>query len=218
MIGLMMTVSKHSKHEEKDDVALPPDGDARGASLRVADMADEELIVKVSVGDRKAFNELASRHADFLYAMIYRMVYRPEDAEDIVQETFLRLWQKAGLWKPDGGASVKTWLYRIASNLCIDMKRKKANQEGELKVEPPSEAASAEREMQSKQTGEAVAAALAELPDRQRIALILCHYQGMSNAEAADVLKTTVKGVEGLLVRARQAVKQKLQKQYEILI
>lgn len=179
------------------------------AEKALPEVPDEDLMVQVAAGDRKAFQILAQRHMKLLYAVAYRMFPQRADAEDIVQEALLRIWSKAHLWRAGAGAAVSTWIYRLAYNLCIDHKRK-GFAAVPLDENSADGAAGPERILQKAQTGAIVGEALQRLPERQRAALVLCHYQGLSNAEAAAIMGTSVKGVEGLLVRARQALQKDL--------
>lgn len=167
--------------------------------------SDEVLVAHITAGDRRAFAVFAARHGDFLYATAVRMMRESFDAQDVVQETLLRVWQKAGLWRPDGGASVRTWMYRIAYNVCIDSLRRRKPQ-----VTLPETLAAGNRTDEAtldRERHAIVDRALKTLPERQRAVLVLCHYQGLSNAEAAAVVGTSVKGVESLLIRARRAMR-----------
>lgn len=181
--------------------------------------ADEtSLIEAVAAGDRAAFTTLAQRHMGMMYAVAFRMTGDRHTAEDVVQESLVRLWARAASWNKERGASVKTWLYRITCNMAVDMLRKNKGGVYELPDDSPDEkTVSAETAMQRRQAGAIVRRAVGELPARQRKALVLCHYEGLSNAEAAEILGTTVKGVEGLLVRARRAVQAKLEQHREVL-
>lgn len=181
------------------------------------DISDEELMAEIAKGDREAFRLLAARYTNLFYAVAFRMFPQRADAEDIVQEALLRVWGKAHLWKPGSGAAVSTWLYRLAYNLCIDFKRKAGPPAVELDEDYKDSANGADKNLQDNQTGKIVAAALQKLPERQRAALVLCHYQGLSNAEAAAVMGTSVKGIEGLLVRARKALHEELKIYKELL-
>lgn len=191
-----MPVSPYSKEDAQDDHALP----------------DEGLMARIAGGDRAAFTALAQRYMNILYAAAYRLCNDRSLAEEIVQETLVRLWTKADSWQEGRGASVRTWLYRIAYNQGIDMLRRRKFQASELDENIASQAARADDALQRQQTGRIVAQAVAGLPERQRMALILCHYQELSNAEAAQVMGLTVKGVESLLVRARQSLHKMLEK------
>jgi RNA polymerase sigma-70 factor (ECF subfamily) len=135
------------------------------------------------------------------------------DAEEVVQEAFMRVWVKAPNWRPQdqaGGAQFGTRFHRILVNLSIDRRRKPANEELEKAGEVADEAPSALDAVEGGETSKRVAAAVAELPERQRAALALCHFEGKTNIEAAAALGITVGAVESLLVRARRALKESL--------
>lgn len=174
--------------------------------------ADEYLMVRIAAGDRAAFTALARRYMNILYAAAYRLCNDRSLAEEIVQETLVRLWTKADSWQEGRGASVRTWLYRIAYNQGIDMFRRRKIPAAELDENIASQDTRADDSLQRRQTGCIVAQAVASLPERQRMALVLCHYQELSNAEAAQIMGLTVKGVESLLVRARQSLHKRLKK------
>lgn len=180
------------------------------AERALPDIKDEVLMAQIAGGDKQAFQMLAQRHMNLLYSVAFRMYPQRADAEEIVQEALLRLWSKAHLWRAGTGAAVSTWIYRLAYNLCIDHKRRSALQTVALDETQEDSGHGPDVTLQQNQTGEIVKRALQALPERQRAALVLCHYQGLSNAEAADVMGTSVKGVEALLVRARQALKKEL--------
>lgn len=182
------------------------------AERAVPDIADEKLMAAIAQGDSDSFQLLAKRYMNLLYSVAFRMFPQRDDAEDIVQEALLRIWSKAHLWREDAGASVSTWLYRLTYNLCIDHKRRARFQTAPLDENEADEGKSADKRLQDKEAGAIVSAALQRLPERQRAALVLCHYQGLSNAEAADVMGTSVKAIEGLLVRARQGLHMDLKK------
>ena len=156
--------------------------------------------------DREAFAVLVDRHLDGIHAFNYRLTRNAEDARDLAQETFLRVWTKAGTWKP-GRVKFGTWLHRIAHNLCIDQHRRKRDVD-DVDVEtidgggPALDQAPANDRLQS-----ALDRALADLPERQRTALLLCHRQNMSNRQAAAVLEISVDALESLLSRARRTLK-----------
>lgn len=173
---------------------------------------DEELIALVSKKDKRAFDEFISRHLNMLYSIAYRMQMNRADAEDVVQETMMRVWQNAHMWDRDGGASVRTWIYTITHNICIDSKRKTTRRPHlELLEEPEDKGLSADKLVQKKQARRLVMEAINELPENQKTAIIFCHYQKLSNSEAAEVMGSTVKAVESLLVRAKKSLFDKLE-------
>ncbi|GAB4520115.1 MAG: RNA polymerase sigma factor [Amphiplicatus sp.] len=180
--------------------------------MSVGDESDEELARRAGRGDRSAAGALVTRHADRIFAACYRMLGEHAAAEDAAQETFIRLWKHAGRWRPQG-ARLETWLYRIAMNICLDMLRRRKRfvtaPETSL-LECVDGAPSALERIEANETRAAVAAALAALPERQRAAIVLCHYQELSNIDAAAALGVSVEAVESLLARGRRAMRDKL--------
>ncbi len=170
---------------------------------------DEEafLVRRVADGDRAAFGVLLENHQRALSAYARRMLGDPDLADDIVQETFLRLWTKAGRYDPKS-ARLTTWLHNIAHNLCIDSFRRGSrisySDDDDL---APGVEDGPERGQLDRERGEQVKLALGELPERQRSALLLCHYQGLSNRDAAQILEVSVEALESLLVRARRTLR-----------
>lgn len=179
--------------------------------------SDEDLMARIAGGDAESFRILAKKYMGLLYSVAYRMFPQKADAEDIVQEALLRVWSKAYLWKAGTGAAVSTWLYRLVYNICIDHKRRTGRQSVPVDDDHPDSGPGADTVLQDSQTGAIVSRAVRALPERQRAALVLCHYEGLSNAEAADIMGTSVKGVEGLLVRARKTLQQDLKKYKGVL-
>ena len=163
-------------------------------------------------GDEKAFASLVARHLGRAGNIARRVVGSRAEAEDMVQEAFLRVWLKAGAWRPeaDGGAKFSTWFYRVLMNLCIDRTRRVTPAPLEAAGDPADDKPDGFDAVASAETTARVRAAVDELPERQRAALALCHYEGMSNIEAAAVLDLTVGAVESLLVRARRHLREQL--------
>jgi RNA polymerase sigma-70 factor (ECF subfamily) len=174
----------------------------------VSDIQDEiDLMRRTANGDPAAFRALADAHLTKIMNFAYRLLHNQSDAEDVAQETFLRLWKDASRFEPR--ARVTTWLHRIAHNLCIDRLRGRR--------EEPSETIDEERTslepgglLDRKQVAEEVEKALAALPERQRAAITLVHYQGLGNIEAAEVLDIGVEALESLLARGRRSLREKL--------
>ena len=189
------------------------------ASETMTDATDEDLMMRIGNGDRVAFGELVRRHLNKAVAVAQRVTGSRGDAEEIAQEAFLRVWTKAATWRtPEGrsaegevrGARFTTWLYRVVVNLGIDRKRRPAMSALEAAGDPVDPAESALHTMEKAQLSGRVAAAVAALPERQRAALALCFYEGLSNREAADILALTPGAVESLLVRARRSLRDAL--------
>ena len=171
---------------------------------------DDALMQRAGAGDRAACGVLVQRHLRPVTAFAWRLLTDRDDAEEVAQETFLRLWTEAPRWRP-GGAKLSTWLFRVAHNLAIDRIRRRrptAPLDGAIDpVDPRPDPAEAYAE---DETGRRVAAALADLPERQRAAIVLCHHQGLSNADAAAVLEVGVEAVESLLARGRRTLRRRL--------
>jgi RNA polymerase sigma-70 factor (ECF subfamily) len=131
------------------------------------------------------------------------------DADEIVQDTFWRVWKSANKWEP-GRAKVSTWLYKLAANRTIDYHRAATRRHtapiGEDQ-EFVDEAANAEQSFGDRQRLSAMQAAITELPDRQRMAIILSTQQDKSNTEIAEILGGSVGAIEQLMVRARKTLR-----------
>lgn len=167
--------------------------------------SDEDLMARIAGGDEAAFRALSRRHAARGLALARRVSGNAADAEEIVQEAFLRVWVNAPRWRPT--ATFRTWFYRVVLNLCFNRARRRpfaALEEAGDPADPsPDPAANLER----RETDSKVAAAIAALPERQRAAIVLTYEQGLSNIEAAAALETSVSGVETLLVRAKRSLR-----------
>ena len=168
--------------------------------------ADADLMHKVAAGNEKAFRTLTERHAKRVFAMLWRLCADRSDAEDLTQETFLRVWRNAEKWTPD--ARLETWLYRIAYNLFIDSRRREKLQTTVLDDELHSDGDTPEQALMRKSDAERVERAMNSLPDRQKEALVLCYYQGLKAKDAAEILSVTQGALESLLFRARQTMKE----------
>jgi RNA polymerase sigma-70 factor (ECF subfamily) len=178
---------------------------------RMQDASDEELVALIGGGDRRAYHILVERHGRRVLGLARRMTRNLAEAEDVAQDAFLRVWQKAGEWQPRG-ARFTTWLYRVVVNLCLDRRRKPAMAPIEAAGDPVDARPDAEQVLAASERERHVAAALQALPERQRAALVLSYYEGLSNAEAAGALELSVSALESLLVRARRALRQELER------
>ncbi|MEE2567304.1 RNA polymerase sigma factor [Hyphobacterium marinum] len=178
---------------------------------------DVELIVRLAAGDPSAARTLMERRLPRILGLARRMLNDPVEAEDVAQETFLRVWKAADRWRP-GEAKVETWMSRIAINLCYDRLRKRRETLMETLPERPSTDAPADAMIGAGETAQVVLAALNTLPDRQRLAMELCHYQEMGNIEAAEVMDISVEALESLLSRARRKLRETLARQADELM
>ncbi|WOJ92099.1 sigma-70 family RNA polymerase sigma factor [Congregibacter variabilis] len=168
------------------------------------------LVGRVAQGDRAAFGILVEQHQRPLSRYARRMLSDVSAADDIVQEAFVRLWTRADSFN-SATARLTTWLHNIAHNLCIDSFRRNARLEftdDEARLE--SVANGPDGDFEANEKADRVRTALETLPERQRSALLLCHYQGLSNRDAATVLDVSVDALESLLARARRRLKEEL--------
>ncbi len=170
---------------------------------------DEELVRRVGAGDKRAAAELLHLHLPHLLSLSRRMLGEGGEAEDVVQEVFLRVWKHAPAWKP-GQAKFQTWMHRVAMNLCFDRLRRVGRNGGEVSPDTVDTRASATRSLDDRQRRDRVREALQKLPDRQRAAMVLCYYQDRTNIEAAEILGVSVDALESLLSRARRTLKSAL--------
>lgn len=168
--------------------------------------SDEALMVKIAQGDRLAARELMQRRLPRVLGMAQRMLNDPTEAEDIAQETFLRVWKAADRWEA-GRAQVSTWIGRIAINLCYDRLRKRREILTDEPPDRPDTAPDQEVQLTRSETGNRVADAVAQLPERQRRALEMVHFQEMSNIKAAEIMEISVDALESLLARGRRKLK-----------
>ena len=172
------------------------------------DDSDEALMARVARGDERAFQTLTRRHLPAMLGLARRILGNATDAEDVAQEAMLRVWTNAPRWQPL--ALYRTWLTRIVVNLCLDRKRRAPwvalEAVGEIVDTSPGATEKAEHDERDR----LVAAAIGELPDRQRTAIVLTYGDGMSNAQVAEILDTSVSAVETLLVRGKQNLRRAL--------
>lgn len=175
-------------------------------------MTDEELMLAVCNGDQAAYQAIVKQHLKPISHYAYRLLGASRETEDITQETFLRLWVNAKKWQPEK-ANLSTWLHRIAHNLCIDHLRKHGHVHTQESFEDEvviSEIPTRFATSDDIGATEKLRQALRELPESQRSALMLCHYQGFSNKEAADIMAISVKALESAIARAKRTLRERL--------
>lgn len=165
-------------------------------------------MMRVGRGDRSACQLLVERHLGRVVSFARRILSNGDDAEDVAQEVFLRVWAAAPRWKRT--ARFTTWLHRVAMNLCLDHLARKREVTGDDLPEPVDPRPDPSAALQAKDLARHVQTALAALPESQRIAITLCHHQGMRNIEAAEVMGVSVEALESLLARGRRALAERL--------
>jgi len=178
---------------------------ARGRMATFAD-PDEDLVRRVGKGDPAAVQAMVARKLPRMLALAQRMLGDPVEAEDVAQEALVRAWRQAPRWV-SGRAKFDTWLHRVALNLCYDRLRRRREVPTDAMPERRDEGPAPDRGLIAADVGAAVNGALARLPDRQREAIVLCHYQDLSNIEAAELMKVSIEALESLLSRGRRALR-----------
>ena len=183
-------------------------------SSKLDDLSDEELMIRIQGSDHEAFSLLVMRHTKMFYAAAYRMYPYQDEAEDIVQEAFLKLWRKPDMWKTGKGAKFTTWFYRVVTNLAIDCARKKKDSKGSEVLDRITDNTPDQQDMmEGDEQQKLLEDAIQELPERQKMALNLCFYEELSNKEAAEIMNIGVKALESLLMRAKSGLRDILTRQ-----
>lgn len=171
--------------------------------------SDTELMARIGEGDMTALGDLARRYQSRVLSLSYRLLGDWHRAEDVAQETFLRLRQAAARYEP--GAKFTTWLYRIVHNLSMDQRRKAMNDPSSLdSVAAEREDGTVDSPVERHELTEVVQHAVGELSERQRRVIILHRYEGLSHEEICEVTGWSRSAVESLLVRAYENLRKKL--------
>jgi len=170
--------------------------------------SDAVLMGRVAAGDPAASRAVVDAHLSGIVAFAWRMVGDHATAEDVAQDAFLKLWRQAPKWKPK--AQIGTWLRRVTYNRCIDVHRRRRPSDDidDVPLEDPNPGPA--RQLLAEQVSGIVRQALDELPERQRAAIALVHFDGLNNIETAAILEVSVEAVESLLARGRRTLRAKL--------
>ena len=187
------------------------DQDPSGRLTDLAGQSDEMLMARVAAADHEAFRALTLRHLDRVHRIAWRMLADAGEAEEVAQDSLLRVWTHAVRFDPARGARFTTWLHRIVLNLCTDRQRRRRPhrpfEDAAMVADPAPHPLS---RLTDAEEARAVVQALTDLPERQRMALVLTYYERQSNAEAAQTLGISTNALEALLVRARRALRARL--------
>jgi RNA polymerase sigma-70 factor (ECF subfamily) len=188
-----------------------------GAGSSQPEEADAELLARLGQRDMAAFQTLVNRHLPTVVGVARRMLRDEAEAEDIGQEALLKLWQ-GGAGLDIGASGVRPWLRRVTTNLCID--RIRSGRRTDVTDEVPDQPVAATQldELQQEDLAGRVEVALKGLPERQRQALVLFHYEGMSQSQVGEVLGVSDEAVESLLSRARRAMRDQLKTEWRQLL
>lgn len=170
----------------------------------------DSAVERVVSGDRSAFSEIVSETTPRLFRLAARMLGDETEAEDVLQEAYVRAFDALVEGRFDARSGAFTWLYRIVANAALDAmrsrKRRRARFEGETQTEHAEEVATAER-IEARAALREISAVLEQLPPDQRAAIVLKELEGMSSAEVAEVMNCSIGAVEQRLVRARATLR-----------
>jgi RNA polymerase sigma-70 factor, ECF subfamily len=185
--------------------------------------SDVALMLRVKEGDLDAFETLVTRHQHSVVGTAAKMLGGAADAEDIGQQVFVRVWKHAARYQPS--AKFTTWLMTITRNLVFnEMRRRRRTQQVSMDADEgdtirhqfvDEQAVAPSEEMLDSELQEAIDAAIASLPETQRLAIVLRRFEGMPYEEIAEVLQTSVPAVKSILFRARAELKARLKKYLE---
>jgi len=175
-------------------------------------LSNHTLIKLYAKGDQKSATLLMERLMPKIFSQAYSILGNKNDAEDITQESFIRLWKIAPNWKKDK-AEVTTWLYRVVKNLCIDKIRKNKNFKDEDILEHKDLKLNAFEQLQNKERSKILYDSIKQLPKRQEKALIMRHLYGYANYEIADEMNISTEAVESLIARGKRTISKILIKQ-----
>ncbi len=177
-----------------------------------SDDPDAEFIQQITHGNENAFEQLVKKYQHSVFNTIYRYIGNYDDVEDVAQEVFIKVWRHAKSFK--GKSKFSTWLYRIVVNQCLNYRNKHKQRLVSLdemtEKEKIPESLIIEVDHEQRRKAEIVRQALNELPERQRIALVLSKYEGRTYKEIAEMIKASVSSVESLIFRAKFSLKDKL--------
>jgi RNA polymerase sigma-70 factor, ECF subfamily len=174
--------------------------------LADAGQSDDELMALCANGDARAFSCLFDRHGQAAWRLAWRLTNDAGEAEDLVQEGFARLWKQAAAWN-DGQAGAGAFLQRVITNLAIDRSRRKRPEPVAEVPDSADPAPLADALLETADLSARIQACVASLPDRQRIAVVLTYWEGLTGPMAAEVMDLSPKAFESLLIRARAALK-----------
>lgn len=183
-------------------------------SLAITGEQTQPLIEAAKQGDREAFNQIVLSHYQGVINVIYRMSGRMTLAEDIAQETFIRVWQKLHTYKPTG--SFRSWVYRIATNAALDAIRRERDETEIDSLPLASKEPGVEQSMVAQERAEMVQEAVLSLPAASRGVLILREYEGLSYQEISEALDIPLGTVMSRLSYARNALKKALTAELEV--
>lgn len=182
-------------------------------------ITDEDLMLRIGEGDQTAYGMLVDRHLSRNLGYATKLLGNAAEAEEVMQEAFIRVWKHAARFDLARKTRFTTWFYRVVTNLCYDVGRKRKPQERvEILDTIASDDMSADNVIAVDQRSRQIKTALEDLPQRQSTAIMLCYFQGLSNREAAEVMEVSLNALESYLVRGRRNLADILREDKENLL
>lgn len=175
---------------------------------------DAKLLELIKKREKPAFAVLVRRHNERFYRVAYRFSGNRTESEDIVQEAFIKLWERPEMWHAGRNTAFTTWFYRVVVNMCLDYLKKKrplALEDGNTIAD---ERYTQEESLLVNEKQFLLESHIQSLPQRQRTALNLCFYEELSNQEAADIMCINIKALQSLLMRAKFTLREKIGELY----
>ena len=167
---------------------------------------DAALLAAYAAGDHSAARTLVAEHVPRALGLARRMLGNEAEAEEVAQEAMMRLWKTAPDWRT-GEALISTWLYRVVANLSTDrIRRRRGDAPLDAVAEPADDRPGRDDQLIAQDRAAALDRALADLPERQRLAVTLRHLEERSNPEIAEIMDLSVDAVESLLARGKRAL------------
>ncbi len=188
-------------------------------------LTDQLLVEALKAGDEAAFRELVETRQGLVYNTVLGLVQNAEDAEDVTQEVFIKVFESVRQFK--GESAFTTWLYRVAVTTALEFLRKKKRKkrfafltslfgDDQNPLHDPPDFVHPGVQLDNREKAKTLFQAIQKLPENQRIAFTLHKVEGLSYQEVSDVMATTVAAVESLIHRARQNLKKTLQDYYKL--
>lgn len=165
-------------------------------------LKDEELVKLTAEGDDAAFSFIVGKYARKMYALSYRILHDKQAAEDAVQESFIKIWKNAPNWKKDL-SSFSTWIYKIVTNTCIDSKRKYLRH-AEQELDENYVVNLDDEHVEKEQLAKFLSKLIEQLPETQKICLLLFYKEELKQTEIATILSVSVKAVESNILRGKR--------------
>ena len=183
--------------------------------LMTKHQSSEQLMALVGQGCKNAFTKLVKRHSQAFFRLALNMLHDEQEAEDVIQESFLKIWNKPNLWDPHKGSKFTTWFYKIVFYGCLDKIKKNSRVvQKPLSTEPPIEPKQ-ESHVDLKKNMVILEKAMSKLSEKENNAIILCLVKQLTHVEAAREMDTGVRSLQGILLRAKNRIRSNFLQNYK---